>query len=66
MNPEYINKVIEEAINEANNLGIHGKELTPYLLTAVVDKTDGESLASNIQLVLNNAALAARTAAYLA
>ena len=66
MNPEYINKVIEEAINEANNLGIHGKELTPYLLTAVVEKTDGESLASNIQLVLNNAALAARTAAYLA
>ena len=65
MNPEYINKVIEEAINEANNLGIHGKELTPYLLTAVVEKTDGESLASNIQLVLNNAALAARTAAYL-
>mgnify|MGYP004449245769 CR=1 FL=1 len=65
MNPEYINKVIEEAINEANNLGIHGKELTPYLLTAVVEKTDGESLASNIQLVLNNAALAARTASYL-
>ena len=65
MNPEYINGVIDEAVKEAANLGIHGKELTPYLLDKVVEKTDGESLASNIQLVLNNAALAARTAAFL-
>ena len=66
MDPAYINAVIEDAIREANSLGIHGKELTPFLLTRVVDKTDGNSLASNIQLVLNNAALAARIATHLA
>ena len=46
--------------------GIHGKETTPYLLAKVVELTGGESLESNIQLVLNNAAVAARTAACLA
>ena len=66
MNPDYINKVIDEAVKEAETLGIHGKALTPFLLAKVAEKTDGESLASNIQLVLNNAALAARTATYLA
>ena len=66
MNPDYKNKVIDEAVKEAETLGIHGKALTPFLLAKVAEKTDGESLASNIQLVLNNAALAARTATYLA
>ena len=66
MNPDYINKVIDEAVKEAETLGIHGKALTPFLLAKVAEKTDGESLASNIQLVLNNAAVAARTATYLA
>ena len=46
--------------------GIHGKQCTPFLLAKVKDLTGGESLASNIQLVLNNARLAARTAAALA
>ncbi len=60
-----INKAIDEAIDEAGRLGIRGKETTPFLLAKVKDLTGGDSLASNIQLVLNNARLAAQTAAAL-
>ena len=65
MDPERINKAIDEAVAEANKLGIHGKETTPFLLAKIKDITGGDSLASNIQLVLNNARLAAKTAACL-
>ena len=65
MPADVINKAIDEAIAEANRLGIRGKETTPFLLAKVKDLTGGDSLASNIQLVLNNARLAARTAAAL-
>ena len=57
-----INKAIDEAVADAKRLGIHGKETTPYLLARIKDITGGDSLASNIQLVLNNAKLAAKTA----
>lgn len=66
MPAEVINKAIDEAIAESVKLGIRGKESTPFLLAKVKDLTGGESLASNIQLVLNNARLAAKTAAALA
>ena len=66
MDPEVINTAIDEAIASANALGIHGKETTPYLLAKVKELTGGDSLESNIRLVFNNAALAARTAACLA
>ena len=66
MDPERINKAIDDAVAEAKQLGIHGKETTPFLLAKIKDITGGDSLASNIQLVLNNARLAAKTAAYLA
>lgn len=65
MPADVINKAIDEAIAEANRLGIHGKETTPFLLAKVKDLTGGDSLAANIQLVLNNARLAAHTAAAL-
>ncbi|MDO4355732.1 MAG: pseudouridine-5'-phosphate glycosidase [Clostridia bacterium] len=65
MDPAVINKAIDEAIEESRRLGIHGKETTPFLLAKVKDITGGDSLASNIQLVLNNAKVAARTAAEL-
>ena len=65
MPADVINKAIDEAIAEANRLGIRGKETTPFLLAKVKDLTGGDSLASNIQLVLNNARLAAKTAAAL-
>lgn len=62
MDPERINAAIDEAIAEMNKLGIHGKETTPYLLDKVQKLTGGDSLESNIRLVLNNAALAAKIA----
>ena len=62
MDPAVINKAIDEAIAESVKLGIKGKETTPFLLAKVKDITGGDSLASNIQLVLNNARLAAQTA----
>ena len=58
-----IDAAIDEAISECNAKGIHGKETTPFLLGKVAELTGGDSLASNIRLVYNNAALAARTAA---
>ena len=63
MDPDRINAAIDRAVAEADARGVHGKELTPFLLARVKDITGGDSLASNIQLVLNNARLAARTAA---
>ena len=65
MDPAVINAAIDEAVAQANALGIHGKETTPYLLAKVKELTGGDSLESNIRLVFNNAALAARTAACL-
>ena len=58
-----INSAIDQAIAECNAQGIHGKETTPFLLARVAELTGGDSLASNIQLVYNNARLAAQTAA---
>ena len=65
MDPDRINAAIDEAIAECNAQGIKGKDTTPFLLARIKDITGGDSLASNIQLVLNNARLAARTAALL-
>ena len=65
MDPQRINAAIDQAIIECNRKGIKGKDTTPFLLARIKDITGGDSLASNIQLVLNNARLAARTAALL-
>ena len=65
MDPDVINKAIDEAIAEAKEQGIHGKATTPFLLAKVKELTGGDSLDSNIQLVYNNAALAAKTACEL-
>lgn len=54
-----IDQAIEQALQEAQAQGIAGKESTPFLLARVNALTGGDSLASNIQLVLNNARLAA-------
>nr|MBQ6241467.1 pseudouridine-5'-phosphate glycosidase [Lachnospiraceae bacterium] len=60
-----IDAAIEQALAESRAQGIHGKETTPFLLARVAEITGGDSLASNIKLVLNNARLAAETAAEL-
>lgn len=53
-----IDTAIEQALAEAKAQGVGGKESTPFLLARVCELTGGDSLASNIQLVLNNARLA--------
>ncbi|MCI7810057.1 pseudouridine-5'-phosphate glycosidase [bacterium] len=63
MSPEVINAAIDQAIAECKAKGIHGKETTPFLLARVAEITGGDSLASNIRLVYNNAKVAAQTAA---
>ncbi len=65
MDPDVINKAIEEALEEAKARGIHGKATTPFLLAKIKDITGGDSLASNIRLVYNNAELAAKVACAL-
>ncbi|MBE5787848.1 MAG: pseudouridine-5'-phosphate glycosidase, partial [Clostridiales bacterium] len=62
---DQINAAIDQALREANDQGIKGKETTPFLLARVCELTGGESLASNIQLVLNNVRLAAKIAVAL-
>jgi pseudouridine-5'-phosphate glycosidase len=57
---------IDAAIAEAKARGVSGKAVTPFLLSTLFEKTGGRSLATNIALVKNNAALAARLAASLA
>ncbi len=57
-----IDAAIDRAISECNAQGIHGKDTTPFLLARVAELTGGDSLASNIRLVLNNAKVAAQTA----
>ena len=51
---------------EAEEKGVRGKEITPFMLAKVVELTGGDSLATNIQLALNNARCAAKIAAELA
>ena len=65
MDADVINKAIDEAVEEAKEQGIHGKATTPFLLAKIKDITGGDSLAANIQLVYNNARLAAATAVEL-
>ncbi|MGM9942233.1 MAG: pseudouridine-5'-phosphate glycosidase [Bulleidia sp.] len=55
--PKEINETIEKAIAEMDSLGIKGKECTPFLLAKIAEMTGGKSLAANIQLVFNNAAV---------
>ncbi len=57
-----IDAAIDQAIGECNEKGIKGKETTPFLLARVAELTGGDSLASNIRLVFNNARVAALTA----
>ena len=59
MDKKVIDDAIEKALKMMNEQGIKGKETTPFLLKTIVELTGGDSLESNIKLVLNNAALGA-------
>jgi pseudouridine-5'-phosphate glycosidase len=62
MPEEIITSAINKALAEAEQQNISGKESTPFLLARVAELTGGDSLESNIQLVLNNARLACEIA----
>ena len=64
MPKDVIDAAIAQAIAECNDKGIKGKETTPFLLARVAELTGGNSLASNIRLVYNNAKVAAQTAVH--
>lgn len=57
-----INNATEQALKEAEEQKITGKHISPFLLKRIKEITGGESLKANIQLVLNNARLAAKVA----
>lgn len=59
LDPEMIGQEIERALKDASKAGIAGKETTPYLLQRIAELTGEKSLDANIELVLNNARLAA-------
>jgi len=65
LSKEYMNEIIEEAVREAENEGITGKKLTPYLLNKVKELTSGKSLQANIELVKDNARVGAKIALHV-
>lgn len=62
MDATLIENVIKGAITKANELGIKGKDTTPFLLDEIQKVTKGDSLSSNIELVYNNVKLACKIA----
>ena len=66
LDPKEIDTVIDEALDRMRRKGITGRDTTPFLLAQIVERTRGRSLATNIELAVNNAKLAARIACELA
>jgi len=62
LDAQKMEKLIEKSLTEASAQGISGKDLTPFLLTRLVEFTEGASLQTNIALAMNNAELAAKIA----
>lgn len=54
--------VVDQALAAAEAKGVHGKEITPFLLAYIAEHTHGTSLNTNIQLAYNNARVASRIA----
>lgn len=66
LNDDFINPIIKQASQDAQDKGIHGQALTPFLLARINKLSDGRSLRSNLVLLHNNATLAAQIANVLA
>ena len=64
LDEQIMKNAIEQALAEQQKAGIKGKDSTPFLLAKVKELTSGQSLVSNIELVLNNARLAAQIAGF--
>ena len=62
LDPDLLSRVMKEAIESAKNQSISGKDITPFVLEKIVQKTDGVSLKTNIALIQGNARVGARIA----
>ena len=62
---ELAENAIRQATEEADAQGIHGKDVTPFVLGRVLEITEGQSMKANIALLRNNAFVAAQIAAEL-
>ena len=65
MPKEEIDRITEQALQEAEQQGVTGKAVTPFLLARIKELTEGRSLATNIALVKHNALVGARLAVAL-
>jgi len=61
----YMEQIIDRALRAAEEAGVHGKNITPFLLAKVKELTGGESFETNVALALNNARCASRIAGAL-
>ncbi|MGD9886511.1 MAG: pseudouridine-5'-phosphate glycosidase [Bacilli bacterium] len=59
LDEDYINDIISQAIQASKEQGVLGKDVTPFLLKTIVEKTKGKSLKANLALVYNNAKIGA-------
>jgi pseudouridylate synthase len=66
LDPVLHDRVLAEGLIAAEAAGVHGKDVTPFLLDYLAEETQGSSLEANVRLVLRNARLAAEIAAALA
>ena len=62
LSDDFINPIIEQASQDAQDKGIYGQALTPFLLARINELSEGRSLRSNLVLLHNNATLAAQIA----
>ena len=62
---EIIDQVIEGAVQAAQEQGVSGKNITPFLLSEITKRTEGKSLEANLHLVYNNALVGGQIAAAL-
>jgi pseudouridine-5'-phosphate glycosidase len=65
LDAEELDRVVETALTEAVTAGVHGKDVTPFLLARIHELTGGESERANKELVYANVRLAARIAGAL-
>lgn len=63
LEPEYINSLIDQAVEESVQQHVVGKDITPFLLARIVELSEGKSLEANLQLVYHNALVGAQIAA---
>ena len=59
LDPDLLQQVVEESLKSAEDQKISGKDITPFVLEQIVQKTGGASLEANIALIQNNARVGA-------